>query len=169
MQSEKGNDHVIRPQTILGRDSGSGVPCEAEWTAITEGGRLQDIPSSDMLEKPSFRPRMLTWAMTGLPHLPRAADTLQVSASLVSYWLCVFLKYEPFQIRIVSRDSSRHALGGGTHLQPAIEFRTCFKVATIPSDFFFRPGFYDNEERIRVIETWLLFEILNAIGGYSIM
>ena len=75
---------------------GSGVPCEAEWTAITEGGRLQDVPSSDVLEKPSFRPRMLAWAMTGLPTLPRAADTLQVSASLVLYRLCIFLKNEPF-------------------------------------------------------------------------
>ena len=65
--------------------SGSGIPCEAEWTTITGGGRLQDIPSSEMLEKPSFRPRMLTWAMTGVPHLPRAADTLQVSVSLMPY------------------------------------------------------------------------------------
>ena len=42
-------------------------------------------------------------------------------------------------------------------------------MATIPSDFFFRPGFYDIEERVKVVETWFLFEILNAIGGYSIM
>ena len=43
-------------------------------------------------------------------------------------------------------------------------------MATIPFGLFLeQPGFYDNEERVQMIETTLLFEILNAIGGYSIM
>ena len=61
---------------------GTGIPCEVQWAALTGGGRLQDVPSPEMLETPSFRPRMLAWAMTGMLHLPGAAHNLQVSTLL---------------------------------------------------------------------------------------
>ena len=76
------------------------------------------------------------------------------------------------EITIASRNGGtrRALLDGVSSYQPVIEFRTCFKMATIPFGLFLeQPGFYDNEERVQMIETTLLFEILNAIGGYSIM
>lgn len=66
--------------------AGTGVPSEVEWAAIIGSGKLQDVPPAAMLEKPSFRPRMLAWAMTGSPHLPTAGN-LQVSGAY-TYQLC---------------------------------------------------------------------------------
>ena len=74
----------VTPEDLIANFlAGSGVPCEVEWAAITGGGKLQDVPSSQMLEKPSFRPRMMAWAMTGSPHLPAAADNLKVSKTSI--------------------------------------------------------------------------------------
>ena len=67
--------------------AGSGIPCEVEWASIIGSGKLQDVPSPAMLEKPSFRPSMLAWAMTGSPHLPTAGN-LQVSSAYTHHIVC---------------------------------------------------------------------------------
>lgn len=68
----------VTPESLVVRFlSGSGIPDEAKWADLTGDGQLQDMPSREEMGKLSFRPRMLTWAMTGSPHLP--TGRMQVS------------------------------------------------------------------------------------------
>ena len=72
---------VSPEKLILDFLSGSGVPDENKWAEIINEGQLQSIPSRDEMAKPSFRPKMLTWAMTGSSHLPAAGNSMQVGDS----------------------------------------------------------------------------------------
>ena len=75
----------VSPESLVTQFlSGSGIPDEAMWADLTGEGQLQELPSRHDMDKPSFRARMLTWAMTGSPHLP--TGPMQVSNSL--YDLC---------------------------------------------------------------------------------
>lgn len=144
--------------------SGTGIPDENKWAEITREGLLQDIPSREDMCKPSFRPRMFTLAMTGSLHLPKSS--MQVSNAL--FVLCCLLT--PVQITFVSQNNDGHSgndINRESIFQPLVEFKTCFKTASVPLFYFLKLG--HGEERFKAIDTWLLFEILNAIGGYSIM
>lgn len=66
----------------------------------------------------------------------------------------------------MSKEDDRHA-NRETAIQSVIEFRTCFRTASVPLSYFLRHG--STEDRIKAVDTWLLFEILNAVGGYSIL
>ena len=74
------------------------------------------------------------------------------------------------QITFVSRNDARYS-GNETNkeviFQPLIEFKTCFMTASVPLSYFSKLG--RAEDRIKAVDTWLLFEILNALGGYSII
>ena len=49
---------------------GTGVPSEALWDTYVTEGLLQNVPTRSIMDRPSFRPQMLTQAMTGSTQLP---------------------------------------------------------------------------------------------------
>ena len=54
---------------------GVGVPSEGAWNTYINEGLLEHVPNRAEMDNPSFRPRMLAWAMTGSPNISN--DTMK--------------------------------------------------------------------------------------------
>ncbi|KAJ3757849.1 hypothetical protein EV360DRAFT_83638 [Lentinula raphanica] len=136
---------------------GSGLP--PPLTVHGLQGRFAEVVSLEGVSKKSFRMKMFCWACTGVPHVLLDGPYTEVilAPDDSSQYLSEHIQGE---------ERARY-LNKGTCC-----FKTCTREMFIPASYLLRllqaPS-RDPREIMNSISSWLILEILDAIGNYTIL
>lgn len=136
----------------------SGNPCDPATFLNAQAHIHPDVIAQlPNIDSPSFRPRMLCWAATGSPFLhpdQEQNDTIAVH----------------FVLPDESNYSNTPAHSAAHMRQGTISFRSCLRVVRIPMlklvEIYQTVGLDTFQDEV---DSWLLLQILNAIGKVSML
>ncbi|TFK18358.1 hypothetical protein FA15DRAFT_709940 [Coprinopsis marcescibilis] len=131
---------------------GLGVPSQAEWDAVKDRFAHVGLSSIDM---PQFRSRMFVWAATGHPFLD-GSNYINVTVHDVGTWGVAAINSQ--QLLLFNQHGS-------------MVFQTCMRQVSLSSEYLLSlaaaPGSSGSFKS--TFAHWFLTELINAIGGHSIL
>lgn len=154
---------------------GSGIPCPNLFEDAKQ--HFSPIINIGNINKPSFRPRMFCWAMSGSSEKASDANRIEVSKMQNIDIPVVLTNLFPFQLKFVEDDDPNYGKPENKTAMAAegkIDIKTCISKGLAPASYLIRlagqqytasgpelRSFFD------AFDHWLLCEILNAIGNHT--